>query len=97
MGLCRQIPDLEIGGKLDFNKKSTVLANFYWRLPAFKRIAIGGLNCGGNISAQADGVYGRALGESLEDCHLRGEHVAFVNYAERATCFLFNTAGSIVN
>jgi hypothetical protein len=66
-----------------------------FRLPAFEWVAVLRLDGGCDSAAQGDGVDGSALAEALEDSHLRGEHVSFVNRGDGALGFMVEAFGGI--
>src|SRR5258708_8749727 len=66
-------------------------------LAAFQRVAVLGLYGGGDLPAESDGVHRSALCETLQNGHLRGEHVAFVDRGDCALGFVFDTLCSVVD
>ena len=55
------------------------------------------LNGGGNATAQSDCIQSRSFAKALEDSHLSGQHIPFVNRGDGALGFVFNTFHGIAD
>src|SRR5260370_720457 len=80
-----------IGGALLFEPETRS------SLAAFEGVAVLGLYRCGDAAAQRDGVHWGALREALQDGHLRGQHVAFMDGGDGALGFRLEALGGVLD